>query len=84
MARLAKNLVTQREQEATDAFLKGASVKEVNEALFLKHQKRMGLKRIYELRDAVRAGLNRARDERVETPVVEAENVGSTSADGAT
>ena len=73
MARLSKDLVTQREQEATDAFLKGASVKEVNEALFLKHGTRMGLKRIYTIRDAVRAALNSKPDEAVETPVVKEE-----------
>jgi hypothetical protein len=84
MARLAKTLVTQREEEVTDAFLKGASVKEANEALFLKHQKRMGLKRIYEIRDAVRAALASKPDEAVRAPVVEPETVASTSADGAT
>jgi hypothetical protein len=57
MARLAKSIVIQREQEVMDAFVKGASVKEANEALSLKHGTRMGLKRIYELRDAVRAAL---------------------------
>jgi hypothetical protein len=50
MARLNKELVKQRESEALEAFETGASVKQVNDALFLKHGKKMGLKRIYELK----------------------------------
>jgi hypothetical protein len=50
MARLAKTVVAQREAEALAAFQAGSTVKEVNDALFLKHGKRMGLKRIYELK----------------------------------
>lgn len=54
MARIAKTLVAERETEAIKAFQDGATVKQVNDALFAKYQKRMGLKRIYELRDQVR------------------------------
>ncbi len=55
MARIAKNLVEAREAEAVKAFQDGASVREVNNALFAKYGKRMGLKRIYELREQVKA-----------------------------
>jgi ribosomal protein S16 len=55
MARLSKEQVQIRENEATEAFKNGAKVKDVNEALFTKHGKRMGLARLYELREAVRA-----------------------------
>jgi hypothetical protein len=54
MARISKDLVAAREAEAIKAFQDGATVKEVNDALFTKYQKRMGLKRIYELRDQVK------------------------------
>ena len=50
MARLKQETVTQRETEAFESFKKGASVKEVNDALFTKYGKRMGLKRIYEIK----------------------------------
>ena len=47
-------MVAEREAEVLEAFKTGASVKEVNEALFLKHGKRMALKRIYAIREVVR------------------------------
>lgn len=53
MAKISKELVEQREKDAMQAFRTGASVKQVNNALALKYGKKMGLKRIYELRDLV-------------------------------
>jgi hypothetical protein len=50
MSRLKQETVTERETEAFESFKKGASVKDVNEALFAKYGKRMGLKRIYEIK----------------------------------
>jgi hypothetical protein len=60
MARIKKELVAQREKEVIEMFTAGATVKEANEALFVKYGKRMGLDRIYGLRAAVRAKLESA------------------------
>ena len=50
MARLNRELVKQRETEALEALATGATIKQVNQALLLKHGKTMALKRLYELR----------------------------------
>jgi hypothetical protein len=72
MGRLAKNVVEEREAEALAAFKAGGSVKDVNEALALKHGSRMGLKRMYELRSAATGVPVKTRAKKVvEEPVVE-------------
>jgi len=54
MGRLNREVAKQREEEAVAGLLAGSSVKEVNEALKLKYGKKMGLKKIYELKKAVK------------------------------
>ena len=54
MGRLNREVAKQREEEAVAGLLTGSSVKEVNEALKLKYGKKMGLKKIYELKKAVK------------------------------
>lgn len=49
MARLTKSVVEARETEVVEAFKGGSKPKEVNDALYTKYTKRMGLKRLYEL-----------------------------------
>ena len=72
MARLNKELVKQRESEVLEAFKTGATVKQVNDALFLKHGKKMGLKRICELKvEATKVVVPQV----TEAPVVDAEVV---------
>lgn len=56
MARISKALVSERKDAVLTAFRETPepSVREVNDALFGKYGKRMGLKDIYALREQVR------------------------------
>jgi len=51
MARLNRDVVQVREKEAFEAFTTGSRVKDVNDALYAKYGSRMGLKRLYELKE---------------------------------
>ena len=73
MARISRDVVTQREAEATDAFQKGGSIKDVQEALKTKYGHMMGVKRIYALRKMAKAQAG-------QTAVVNAEVVESVAA----
>jgi hypothetical protein len=55
MARIKKDLVTQREAEVVEAFRAGATPRQANEALALKYNMKMGLPRLYALRAQVKA-----------------------------
>jgi|WetSurMetagenome_2_1015567.scaffolds.fasta_scaffold203548_1 hypothetical protein len=68
MARLKKELVTERETIALNAFRAGQTPAEVNKTLAMKFEgRKMGFKRLYQLREQVK---NESKvDQPVETPV---------------
>jgi hypothetical protein len=62
MARLNKQVVNEREDYVMALFGQGIGVRQANEKLFELYGKRMGFKRIYELRDMTRANTQKTQE----------------------